>query len=128
MSTQDPRRDPWSYQDDTWATSADLVGYKVEATDGSIGKIDAASHETGDSYVVVDTGPWIFGTRRLIPAGAVGGVDHEGRVVTVELSKDQVRSAPEYDSDTWDDTTRSAHEDYYGGFTSRDPGGPMNPL
>jgi len=37
--------DPWSYRDDAWVTGADLIGYKVEATDGGIGKIDKASHE-----------------------------------------------------------------------------------
>ena len=48
-----------------------LVGYDVEATDGHIGKIDEASTETDRNYLVVDTGFWIFGKKRLVPAGVV---------------------------------------------------------
>ena len=35
----------------------------MEATDGSIGKVDEATSEGGSSYIVVDTGPWIFGKK-----------------------------------------------------------------
>ena len=45
------------------------MGYDVEATDGSIGKIGAATNDASSCYVVVDTGFWIFGKKRLIPAG-----------------------------------------------------------
>ena len=47
----------------------DLTGFSVEALDGSIGKIDEASNEVGASYLVVDTGPWIFGKKVMLPAG-----------------------------------------------------------
>ena len=39
-------QDIWGYRDRTW-TDVDLVGYSVEAIDGSIGKIDEASNEVG---------------------------------------------------------------------------------
>ena len=32
--------DPWTFRDEAGVTGSDLVGYKVEATDGGIGKID----------------------------------------------------------------------------------------
>ena len=35
----------------------DVVGYSVEALDGSIGKIDEATFDAGTAYIVVDTGP-----------------------------------------------------------------------
>ena len=38
-------------------SGADLVGYKVEATDGHIGSIDQASYDVGEASLVVDTGP-----------------------------------------------------------------------
>lgn len=112
----------WDYRDDSWATSGDVVGYDVEATDGSIGKIDAATHEASDSYVVVDTGFWIFGKKRLIPAGAITSVDHEGRNVHVSMTKDQIKSAPDYEADTWDDTARTRHGDYYRDYSDYDRG------
>ncbi|KPI15288.1 hypothetical protein OK006_3161 [Actinobacteria bacterium OK006] len=34
----------------------DLTGYKAEAIDGDIGKVDKHSDEVGDAYPVVDTG------------------------------------------------------------------------
>lgn len=81
--------------------------------DGSIGKIDATSNEAGASHVVVDTGPWIFGTKRLIPAGAVESVDHEQGVAYVAMTKEQIKSAPDYDRDLWDEDARTRHDTYY---------------
>jgi hypothetical protein len=47
----------WGYQPTTGHTEGNnLTGYKVEATDGSIGKVDKHFDEVGSSYLVVDTG------------------------------------------------------------------------
>ncbi|WP_067485795.1 PRC-barrel domain-containing protein [Actinomadura hibisca] len=78
----------------------DIVGYKVEATDGSIGKVDKHSEEVGDSYIVVDTGVWIFGKEVLLPAGTIKNVDHDDNKVYVALTKDQIKDSPEFDKDT----------------------------
>lgn len=107
----------WSYRDPAWSEGGDVVGYDVEATDGSIGRIDEATTETDRAHVVVDTGFWILGKKRLIPAGLVHAVDHDARVVQVSLSKDQVRSAPDYDETAGDDD-RTGLEDYYGPYAS----------
>jgi hypothetical protein len=80
--------------------NADLSGYKVEATDGSIGAIDEASYEVGSAYVVVDTGPWIFGRKVLLPAGTIDRIDHADRRVYVDQTKDQIKDSPDYDEDT----------------------------
>ena len=77
--------------------SADVVGFDVEATDGSIGKVDEATYDAGAAYVVVDTGPWIFGKKVLLPAGVIGHVDLENKQVFVERTQDQIKNAPEYD-------------------------------
>ena len=105
--------DMWTYRDSTWTPGYDLVGYDVEATDGSIGKIDEASKEATSSYLVVDTGFWIFGKKRLIPAGVVSTVDHDSKTVHVNMTKEQIKSAPDYDRDTWGDDSRTRHSDYY---------------
>jgi hypothetical protein len=110
--------DMWTYRDKAWSEGGEVIGYEVEATDGSIGKIDEATSETDASYVVVDTGRWIFGKKRLIPAGAVFSVDHDAQTVMVSLSKDQIKAAPDHEeSKTWDDETRRAHTEYYGPFS-----------
>ena len=64
----------WSYRD-TSLSQRNLSGLSVEALDGSIGKIDEATNDVGGSYIVVDTGPWIFGKKVLLPAGVVERVD-----------------------------------------------------
>ncbi|CAM5514142.1 hypothetical protein SXANM310S_03812 [Streptomyces xanthochromogenes] len=52
----------WSYSPTAnLSADTDLTGWKVEATDGSIGWIDKHSGEFGSQYIVVDTGVWIFG-------------------------------------------------------------------
>ena len=49
---------------------------------------------------MVDTGFWIFGKKRLIPAGAITAVDHDGKTLRVTMTKDQIKNAPDYDGDT----------------------------
>ena len=105
--------DIWGYQDQTWATT-DLTGYEVEAVDGGIGKIDEASNEVGAGYIVVDTGPWIFGKKVLLPAGVISRVDADEEKVYVNRTKDQIKNAPEFDENNYrDDTYRSGVGSYY---------------
>ena len=105
--------DPWSYREDVTPTSHDLTGYKVEATDGGIGKVDSASHELNAACLVVDTGPWIFGRKVLLPAGVVNHVDHDEQKIYVDRAKEQIKSAPEYDPDNHADP---AYRDKVGGY------------
>ncbi|MEU8589571.1 PRC-barrel domain-containing protein [Streptomyces sp. NPDC048664] len=92
--------DIWGYQPTTGHTAGNtLIGYKVEATDGSIGKVDRHSDEVGSSYLVVDTGVWIFGKHVLLPAGTVSRIDAAEEKIYVELTKDQIKDAPEFDKD-----------------------------
>jgi hypothetical protein len=116
--------DPWSYRDDAGVAGANLVGYKVEATDGSIGKIDGDSAEVNASYLVVDTGPWIFGKKVMLPAGTVNHVDHEEQKVHVDRSKDQIKAAPEYDETATDPAYRDKLGGYYTDtYADTPPGG-----
>ena len=92
----------WAYRDTTWNAAA-LTGFKVEATDGSIGKIDEASHETGSGYLVVDTGPWIFGKKVMLPAGVIRDVDLDSETVYVDRTKDEIKNAPEFDEERYRD-------------------------
>jgi hypothetical protein len=80
---------------------AGLTGYTVEATDGSIGTVEQAGYDTGDAWLVVDTGKWIFGRKVLLPAGTVQAVDRAAQKVYVDRTKDQVKDSPEYDESTF---------------------------
>ena len=93
----------------------DLGGLKVEARDGNIGKVDEATHEAGGSFIVVDTGPWIFGKKVMLPAGLVRDIDLDTETVFVDLTKDEIKNAPEFDEQQYrDQTYRSELGDYYG--------------
>ena len=113
--------DTWSFRNrnSAWSEGSEVVGYEVEATDGSIGSVDRATADTDAAYVVVDTASWIAsGRKRLIPAGLVTHVDREAETVTVSLSKDQVRAGPDYEEGIdGDDVMLSPHSDYYGPFS-----------
>ena len=87
-------------------TGRDLAGWDVEALDGHIGTVDEATDEAGGSYLLVDTGFWIFGKKRMLPASVVERVDAEERKLYVNLTKDQIRDAPD-----WDDV-RAKEDDY----------------
>ncbi|AKL69558.1 MULTISPECIES: PRC-barrel domain-containing protein [Streptomyces] len=90
----------WSYQPTAGRLAGtDLTGYKVEATDGSIGKVDKHSDEVGDAYLVVDTGVWIFGKEVLLPASTVVRIDPEDKKIFVDRTKEQIKSAPEFHRD-----------------------------
>src|SRR3954453_19629571 len=77
--------------------SVDLSGFKVEARDGSIGKVDEATYEAGGSFIVVDTGPWIFGKKVMLPAGVVRDIDPDSETIFVDRTKDEIKNAPEFD-------------------------------
>jgi hypothetical protein len=89
--------DIWTFSDDVLDREIDLMGFSVQAVDGSIGKIDAARFEVGASYIIVDTGPWIFGKKVLLPAGVVRRIDVDSEAVFVDRSKDEIKNAPELD-------------------------------
>ena len=87
----------WDYRPDAgWAPQFDLIGYHVEASDGSIGKVSQATHAMNGSHLMVDTGPWIFGRTVVIPAGIVTHIDHTDRKVYLDRTKDEVKSSPDY--------------------------------
>lgn len=112
--------DVWTYRQEVADT--DVTGFEVEATDGSIGKVDDATYETGDSYLVVDTGPWIFGRKVMLPAGVVSGVDDDAGKVFVDRSKDEIEHAPEYDASlARDESYRGRLGSYYESAGYKEP-------
>ena len=104
----------WTYRSDIALGDGDLIGYDVEASDGHIGKIDEASRETDSDHLVVDTGFWIFGKKRLIPAGVASRVDTEKKTVLVNMTKDEIKDAPDWEANWTDDAAeRDTYREYY---------------
>ena len=111
--------DVWTYRDTALGTASsgrDVIGYDVEALDGSIGKVDEATYDAGSAFVVVDTGPWIFGKKVMLPAGVIRDVDLDSEKVFVDRTKDEIKNAPEFNEDSYRDTT---YRDELGGYYSK---------
>jgi hypothetical protein len=106
--------DLWSYRLEIETMDIDLEGFDVEATDGHVGKVDDWSAAAGDSYLVVDTGFWIFGKKRVVPARAVRQIDVEGQKVFVDMTKDQIKGAPDHHDDWAHPDRREPFTGYYG--------------
>lgn len=109
----------WTYREDIYQRGTNLAGFDVEAVDGGIGSVDEDS--TDLDHLIVDTGFWIFGKRRLLPAGVVERIDYDDKKVYVSLTKDQIKDAPDLDdssdsSDRRGDWDRSLFESYFRPF------------
>ncbi|MDF2749299.1 MAG: hypothetical protein K0T00_474 [Gaiellaceae bacterium] len=109
--------DVWTFATEPALRGAELIGFSVEAIDGGIGKIDEATEETGRAHLIVDTGPWIFGKKVMLPAGVVDRVDLDSETVFVNRSKDEIKNAPEFEPERHrdDDEYRNRLGGYYGG-------------
>jgi ribosomal 30S subunit maturation factor RimM len=114
--------DMWVYRVEVFVpkegeqTTPDLAGFEVVTTDDQkIGKVDEATNDARGSWIVVDTGFWIFGKKRMIPAGAIESVDLDERRLRVALSKEEVKNAPDYDkAREFQDSYRKEMDNYYG--------------
>lgn len=81
------------------AGEADLSGFRVEALDGSAGRIEQMLYWSDASmpdYVVIDTGRWLFGHKSVLSIQMIEEIDLENRSLRIRLSKRQIREAPEF--------------------------------
>jgi hypothetical protein len=121
--------DVWTYRETSRigsnvAEAVDITGFDVEALDGSIGHVDEATYDVGSSYIVVDTGPWIFGKKVMLPAGVINSVDTAEEKVFVNRTKDEIKDAPSLEeAEGSEEAYRDQLGTYYGpgGRAYRDP-------
>jgi hypothetical protein len=80
--------------------AAEVRGIHLEARDGDIGHVDDAIVDARSwalRYFLVDTSNWIGGRHVLVPARWVTGVRWLERKLAVDVTRQQVQSAPEFD-------------------------------
>jgi hypothetical protein len=78
----------------------DLLGYKVEATDGEIGKIVDSYFDDVTwklRYFVVETGSWFNKQRVLVSPAAFTGVDDKNNTVSTTMTRKQIEDSPRAD-------------------------------
>jgi hypothetical protein len=67
-----------------------------------------------EAHLVVDTGGWLFGRMSVIPAAAVRVVNHDSKTVQIDLTKQQIKDAPEFDHTAGYGPYRDPATEYYG--------------
>ena len=91
-----------------------LKGYQLNSLDGEIGKVEEFyfddSHWT-IRYLVADTGNWLTGRQVLISPYALGAVDREEKLISVDLTRNQIENSPSLDSDK--PVSQQFETDYY---------------
>src|SRR6476659_1487799 len=85
--------DLWTYNESLDRPKT-LDDFDAVALDGDIGKIDEATYDVGASYIVVDTGPWIFGRKVVIPARAVVRLDIPNEKIFLRSRRTRSRTRP----------------------------------
>jgi hypothetical protein len=93
----------WRYPADASVPAVSTVGYAIEASDGFVGTVAVAREEPAGAYLIALGGPWNGGRSLMIPAGAIKRVEREARVLHLSCSRQQLRDAPAYESDRYQD-------------------------
>ncbi len=79
-----------------------LIGYKMAAMDGKIGKVEDFYFDDQVwiiVYLIVKTGNWLSGRKVLIsPVALIKGADRDG-TFPVTLTREQIVSGPDIDTD-----------------------------
>ena len=93
--TETGERDParWSFPAGSVGHSDSVKGYDVEGSDGHVGTCSWASYKAGESYLVVTCDD----KHHVVPAGAVGRVDHASKTVTLKVAAEDVRNTPTHE-------------------------------
>ncbi|MFP4354256.1 MAG: PRC-barrel domain-containing protein [Phycisphaerae bacterium] len=96
----------------------EVLGYHIHARDGEIGHIEDFLVQDDDwslKYAVVDTRNWLPAKKVLVAMTWIGEVDWAAGEVKVDLQKDKIKHAPEFDPDEpVDEEYESALCNYYG--------------
>lgn len=81
-------------------SAASVKGYHVHATDGDLGHIENLLGDDANwdiRYLVIATRNWLPGKHVQMAPFAVTGVDAAERRVDLKVTREQVKSAPEWD-------------------------------
>jgi hypothetical protein len=82
--------------------TTDLVGYVIGATDGTIGHVKDFYFDDAAwviRYLVVDTGAWLSSRNVLISPFAIGHPNWSEKILPVSITKEQVKSSPDIDTE-----------------------------
>jgi sporulation protein YlmC with PRC-barrel domain len=79
-----------------------LEGYKIQATDGEVGKVYDFYFDDKEwviRYLIADTGGWLTGRRVLISPESLGKPNYEEEIFPINLTKKQIENSPPIEED-----------------------------
>lgn len=78
----------------------EVEGYEIECEDDCIGSVQGffANEDWTIRYLLVDIGRWISKKKVLVAPDWVSQIDWFEGEITIDLTKDQIRNSPQYDS------------------------------
>jgi hypothetical protein len=91
-----------------------LYGAKLGATDGELGHVKDFYFDDQNwvvRYLVADTGSWLSGHQVLISPHALGNMDRAGKLLFVNLTREQIEHSPSIESHK--PVSRQYEEEYY---------------
>ncbi len=82
-------------------STKEVTGYRIGATDGEIGHVEdfVVDEDWAIRYVVVDSRSWLPGKKVLISPRWISEVNWLQKEVYADLTRDEIKSAPEWDPD-----------------------------
>ena len=91
-----------------------LTGYRLDARDGVIGKLEQVYFDDRDwvvRYFIVSTGGWLSGRKVLVVPDVISGIDEEAKLLDVDLTREQVENSPPVDTEQ--PVSRHYEQEYY---------------
>jgi len=91
-----------------------IRGHKLAAADGAIGHVSDFYFDDQTwaiRYLVADTGNWLTGRQVLLSPHAFGHLDHDGKVLTINLTRKQIEHSPSIDAHR--PVSRQYEQNYY---------------
>ncbi len=84
-------------------SSAEVTGYVVGARDGDLGRIHDFIIDDADwhiAHLIIEASNWWFGRKVIISPQAVRRVSWTEQTAEVDLTREQIRQAPEFNPDS----------------------------
>ena len=91
-----------------------IRGHKLAASDGAIGHVKDFYFDDKTwaiRYLVADTGKWLPGRQVLLSPHAFGRLDHDGKILAINLTRKQIENSPSIDEHR--PVSRQYEQNYY---------------
>jgi hypothetical protein len=98
-------------------SAEDVTGYSIQAADGSIGHVEDWVIDDRDwaiRYLIIDTVNWLPGKKVLVASNWIDRISYEDSKVYVDMTREAIKSAPEYHPERLDRTYEDRLHRHYG--------------